>query len=282
MKKYKEFLIIAEPFNVELLSSILWELDITGINEDVNCIRVFADSESDLDSVMISNQLQKLQKEKLLRDFRVELSVHEEKNWNEEWEKSLNIIHVTDKVVIKPSFKEYEKKNDEIVITIDPKMSFGTGEHQTTKLIIGLIEKYVKHGMNILDAGTGTGILAITSAMFGASKIVGFDSDEWCYENALENCLLNNVSEKIEIRIGEIDTITEKDFDLILANIQKNILIELAERFKEKLKAGGFILLSGLLSDDEEDILKIYSGSGFKQIETIKMDEWIAIVFQKI
>lgn len=277
MKKYKEFLITAEPFNPELLSSILWELDITGINEDVNCLRVFADIESNLKTEMINLQLAKLQSENLLRDFRVEESILEEKNWNEEWEKSLNVIQVSDRVVIKPSSRNYDKKDNEIVITIDPKMSFGTGEHQTTKLVVRLLEKYVKKGMKVLDAGTGTGILSIAAVKLGAAGAIAFDIDEWCYENAKENTALNSVSGDIDIRIGDIGIVPEKDFDLILANIQKNILLELSGEFSGKLKQNGIILLSGLLWDDEEDIRNEFSSKGFSHVETIRMDDWIAL-----
>jgi ribosomal protein L11 methyltransferase len=279
MKKYKEFLITAEPFNPEILSSILWELDITGINEEVNCLRVFTGTESDLNQDRINEQLQKLVAENLLREFRVEESVFEDKNWNEEWEKSLNIINVSDKVVIKPSSKEYKQKEDEIVITIDPKMSFGTGEHQTTKLVIRMLEQYVKKGMKVLDAGTGTGILSIAAIKLGASEAIGFDTDEWCFENARENCTVNNVSDKVEIRIGDIGVIKENEFDLILANIQKNILIELSDGFRQRLKKNGIIVLSGLLVDDEKVILKEYSNRGFRHLETGTMDEWIALSF---
>lgn len=277
MKKYKEFLITAEPFNPELLSSILWELDITGINEDVNCLRVFADIESNLKTEMINLQLAKLQSENLLRDFRVEESILEEKNWNEEWEKSLNVIQVSDRVVIKPSSRNYDKKDNEIVITIDPKMSFGTGEHQTTKLVVRLLEIYVKKGMKVLDAGTGTGILSIAAVKLGAAGAIAFDIDEWCYENAKENTALNSVSGDIDIRIGDIGIVPEKDFDLILANIQKNILLELSGEFSGKLKQNGIILLSGLLWDDEEDIRNEFSSKGFSHVETIRMDDWIAL-----
>jgi ribosomal protein L11 methyltransferase len=277
MKKYKEFLITAEPFNAELLSSILWELEITGINEDVNCIRVFAEPESNLDQDRINEQLNKLRREGLLRNFNVEESLLEERNWNEEWEQSLNIIQVSDKIVIKPSTKDYDKKKDEIVITIDPKMSFGTGEHQTTKLVIQLLEKYTLPGMKILDAGTGTGILSIAAVKLGAARVIGFDTDEWCYENAQENCKVNNVSEQVEIRIGDINIIPEKDFDLILANIQKNILLELSGEFSKKLDSKGIILLSGLLKDDERDIIKVYTSKGFRYLESRQMDEWIAM-----
>ena len=281
MKKYKEFLITAEPFNAELLSSILWELEITGINEDVNCLRVFAEMESGLTTDIINLQLAKLQSEKLLRDFSVEVSILEEKNWNEEWEKSLNVIQASDRVVIKPSSKNYEPKNHEIVITIDPKMSFGTGEHQTTKLVIRLMEKYVQKGIKVLDAGTGTGILSIAAVKFGASDVIAFDIDDWCYENAKENSELNNVTDKIDIRIGDINLIRERDFDMILANIQKNILLELAGEFAGRLKQKGIILLSGLLWDDEGDILEEYGSNGFAHLETIRMDDWIALSLMK-
>ncbi len=281
MKKYREFLITAEPFNSELLSGNLWELDITGINEDVNCLRVFADIDSKLNSEVINSQLEKLKSENLLREFKVEESVLEEKNWNEEWEKSLNVIQVSDKLVIKPSSKTYEKKNDEIIITIDPKMSFGTGEHQTTKLVARLLEKYVTNGMRILDAGTGTGILAIAAVKLGATGAIAFDNDEWCYENAKENTAINDVSEEIDIRIGEIDIVPEKNFDMILANIQKNILLKLSGEFSGRIKEKGIILLSGLLIDDEDEILSEYASKGFTHLETIKLDDWIALSLVK-
>src|SRR5574338_1440397 len=273
MRKYKEFLITAEPFNTDLLSSILWELEITGINEDVNCLRVYAYPESNLNHDKISLQLKKLQHEGLIRNFNVEESIFEERNWNEEWEKSLNVIRVTEKIIIRPSFREYTAKDGEIIITIDPKMSFGTGEHQTTKLIIQMLEKYNLTGMKILDAGTGTGILSVAAVKLGAERVIGFDIDEWCYENALENCTINNCSGQVEIRIGDINIVPESDFDMILANIQKNILLELSGAFINKLRSKGLLLLSGLLQEDEEDIIKDYSSKGFRHLETSHMDE---------
>lgn len=233
MKTYKEFIITAEPFNADMLSGILWELDIKGINEDENSLTVFADSESQLSAEKIIQLLKKLQEENLLNNFHVKESIIEEKNWNVEWEKSLNVIRITDRIVIKPSFKEYEKQDDEIVITIDPKMSFGTGEHQTTKLMLLSLEKYLKKGIKVLDAGTGTGILAIASVKLGASEVIAFDNDESCYENAKENNLINDVSGKVEIRIGGIDIVPENDFDMIAANIHKNILISYKEQFSK-------------------------------------------------
>ncbi len=281
MKKYKEFAVSADPFNAEVLSGVLWELDITGINEEENCLRIFADAEGGLNTGIISKQLIKLQTEKLINSFKIEESILDEKNWNEEWEKSLNVIRVTDKIVVRPSFRNYEKKGDEIVITIDPKMSFGTGEHQTTRLIIRFLEKYIQPGMKVLDTGTGTGILSIAAVKLGAVNAIGFDTDEWCSENAEENCKINGVAGIVEIRTGDISVIKENDFDLILANIQKNTLMELSQEFLRRLKKKGVVLLAGILNEDEPDIIREYSQREFEYAETIQMDEWIAAAFVK-
>ena len=280
MKHYKEFTITAEPFIPEIISGLMWELDITGVNEEVNCLKVFANEESSTNVGKISEQLKKLVDEKMIFRFNVEEYFVEDKNWNEEWEKSVNVIEVSDKLVIKPSFREYQSKPGQIIITIDPKMSFGTGEHQTTKLVMQFLEKYVKKGIKILDVGSGTGVLAIASIKLGASSAVAIDNDEWCSLNGKENCQLNEVADKIDVRLGEIKDINEKDYDLITANIQKNILMEIAEEIYSRLKPGGNVILSGLLFNDEKDIVEKYSSLGFKFLEKQSLDEWIAIVFQ--
>ncbi len=279
MKSYKEFIITAEPFNSEIISSILWEINIDGINEEVNCLKVFAQDET-VTVQSIENELNHLKENNLLRGFSVQENFIVEKNWNEEWEKSREVIHVTDRIVIKPTFKEYDAKENEIVLILDPKMSFGTGDHQTTKICLLLIEKYIKPEMKVLDAGSGTAILGIAAAKLGAKMVIAFDIDEWCYDNGIENTQLNNVSEKVAVRKCELKDIEEKDFDLIIANIQKNILLELAEGFKQKIKSNGILILSGLLESDHDSILEKYSSLGFKEIDYLKMDEWIGIVFQ--
>ncbi len=278
MKRYKEFTVTAEPFIPELLSSILWDLEINGINEEVNCLKVFAGEENPISVEDISNQIQKLADQKMILSFNVEENLFEDKNWNEEWEKGIKVIEVSDKVVIKPTFRDYNQKPGQIVITIDPKMSFGTGEHQTTKLVLQLLENNVAESAKVLDVGSGTGVLAIASIKFCAASAVAIDNDEWCFENAKENCQLNSVQNEVEVKLGEIKNINEKDFDLILANIQKNVLLIIAEEIKAHLKSNGKVILSGLLYSDEEDILKKYISLGFKLLEKKQMDEWIALV----
>jgi ribosomal protein L11 methyltransferase len=281
MKSYKEFIIIAEPFNVEILSSILWELNIDGINEEVNCLKVFAQDEN-VTINAIENELLHLKENNLLREFSVQENFIVEKNWNEEWEKSREVVRVSDRIVIKPTFKEYTAKPNEIVLTLDPKMSFGTGDHQTTKICLIFVEKYLKPGMKVLDAGSGTAIIGIAAAKLGAEKVIAFDIDEWCYDNGIENTLLNNVNAKVAIQKCELKDIQEKDFDLIIANIQKNILLELADGFRERLKPNGILLLSGLLEMDREAISSKYSSLGFSELDFMQMDDWIGVVYKEI
>lgn len=278
-KTYKEFIITAEPFNAEILSSILWELNIDGISEEVNCLKVFSQDEN-VSILSIETALLHLKENSLLREYSVQGNFIAEKNWNEEWEKSREVVHVSDKIVIKPTFKKYNAKPDEIVLILDPKMSFGTGDHQTTKICLKLIEKYIETGMKVLDAGSGTAVLGIATAKLGADKVIAFDIDEWCFENGVENAQLNAVVGKVEIRKCELNEIPENDFDLIIANIQKNVLLNLADGFKDRIKKNGILILSGLLDTDRESILKRYSLLGFNEIDFLQMDEWIGMVFE--
>src|SRR3990172_5350616 len=278
-KTYKEFHIRTNPFIPEIISGLLWELSISGLTEESDFIKVFS-PEHNLFKKEIETLLKRLVDEKVIDEFSVEEYELENKNWNEEWEKNLNIIKVTDRILIKPSYKEYISSSNEIVITIDPKMSFGTGEHQTTKLMLKLIENYVKPGMKILDVGSGTAVLSIASVKLGAYRAVAIDNDELCFENGIENCRINNVQHKVEIKTGEIKEISGNEFDIILANIQKNILLDIAHDLKSKLKKNGLLILSGLLVEDEADMVDYYGRLNFTFIEKESMDEWIAIVFK--
>ena len=279
-KYFKRYKIQSKPFNPEILSSILWELEIQGINEEDDFLFVYALQESSVNKHLIIKQLKKLRAEKLIKSFTVEEEIIQNKNWNEDWEKNLNVVKISEKVVIKPSFRKYKKTGNEIVITIVPKMSFGTGEHATTKLVILMLERYLKAGDRVLDIGSGTGILSITAIKLGASSALAIDNDDWCYENAKENCNLNNVENKIEIRNCEVTEIEEKDFPLIISNIQKNVLKEIAPEFKKSIKRNGTLILSGILEGDKDEMVEYYSALGFKFIDSMQMDEWIALVFK--
>lgn len=281
-KYFKEFKVYFYPFEIDLVTSFLWNLKPEGILEENNFVLVYFNENCSITKEDIEMELLYLKELKIIKEFSVEFSINENKNWNEEWEKNLNIIKVGERIVIRPTSKNYQPEKDEIVLNIDPKMSFGTGEHETTKLVIKLLEKYVTPGITVLDVGTGTGILVIAAVKLGAGYGIGIDNDEVCYENGIENCIKNNLSDKIEIRTGTIEDIKQNDFDIVIANIHKNVLIDISKKLIGKTKHNGLIILSGLLIADEKEIVEFYLQKDCELVETIYMNEWCAIVFRKI
>ena len=280
MKNYREFKISSQPFNADLLSGVLWELEILGLNEFDDYITIFVYEDSEISKQLLENLLNKLKSEKVIQSFLISEQILENKNWNEEWEKKINTIEVSDKIVITPSFKEYFGKEDQIVIIIDPKMSFGTGEHQTTKLVLQLLEKYNKKGNVVLDVGSGTSVLGIAASKLGSKNIISVDNDEWCYINGIENVEKNKIT-NVEVRLGTIKDITEKEFDLVLANINKNVLLDIKQDLFSKVKDGGLLILSGILETDLTEIKRQFTQLGLTALEFKQSDEWIGIIFQK-
>ncbi len=281
MKTYKQFTIAAEPFDVDTISGMLWQLELDGINEYDDYLTVFANQNKSVTYSSIDEVMQQLVSQNLITSYQIKEETLEDKNWNEEFEKNSKVVEITDKVVIKPSFKEYFAKPGQIIITIDPKMSFGTGDHATTKQIVKLLEKNVKGGETVLDVGSGTAILAIASVLLGAKNAIGIDNDEWCQLNGNENVLANNLQDKIDIRLGKINDITEIGFDIIVANINKHILIDIADELLKRIKKTGTLILSGLLNTDEPEIVELYTSKGLKIIEKSEMNEWIALLFSR-
>lgn len=281
MKNYNQFVVTFLPFNSDLVSGALWELELEGINELDNSLLLFAMEDSGITIQNVEEIMLSLKNENLVESFTVSEEVIENKNWNEEWEKKVRVIEVTDRIVIKPSFKEYTPKEGQIIIHIDPKMSFGTGEHQTTRLVLQLLDKYAGKGDFVLDVGCGTGVLAIGAVLLGAGKAIGIDNDEWCLLNGNENVVLNKLEDRVKIILCETKDVEEKEFDLILANINKHILLDIRNDLFDKMKASGTLILSGLLTTDKEDIVNSYTSTGLKLVENKSLDDWLALVFRK-
>lgn len=201
----------------------------------------------------------------------------EKKNWNEEWEKNYEPILIEDKCLIRASFHQPEKTYPyEIIIT--PKMSFGTGHHQTTYLMIKAQLEMDHTNKVVMDAGTGTGVLSIMASKLGASRVEAFDIDEWSILNSKENADLNGCP-NISIRQGKISELTfEGDFDIILANINKNILLEELHQYAAYLKSGGRLLLSGFYEKDIPDLLTESQRYALQFVQTDARDNWASLM----
>lgn len=280
MKNYKEFTISSLPFNTEILSSVLWQLDILGVNEFDDHLKIFVYDDSDISIHKIEQVLQNAKNENLFQSYHISEQELESKNWNEVWESKIKVIEVTNKIVIKPSFRNYEAKPDQLVLTIDPKMSFGTGEHQTTKIVLTLLEKHIKQNTKVLDVGSGTAVLAIAASKLGAKEVIAVDNDEWCSINGQENIDRNEIK-NIDVVLGEISDVNDDNFDLILANINRHILLDIKNHLYLKFAEGGKIILSGILHSDESEIKRQFTQLGLTAIETYQLDEWVGIVLIK-
>lgn len=205
-------------------------------------------------------------------DFSEELVVGQD--WNEEWEKHyFNPIVFEDKCVIHSSFhKDFPRLQYDIVI--DPKMAFGTGHHETTSLMIKRILDAEMTGKSVLDMGTGTGVLAILSAMVGATHVVGVEIDPPAYENAVANAQLNGHPE-IDLRLGGAETVAESNsFDFVLANINRNIITADIDRYASALKAGGEMMLSGFYVDDVPVVEAAANKCGLERVSVIEKNRW--------
>ncbi len=209
-----------------------------------------------------------------------EIEIPENKNWNEEIEKQTPPIIVSDRIAITPEWHR-DKVNQELTIIINPKMSFGTGQHATTKLVSRLMENLVKPNEYWIDAGTGTGVLAILAAKLGASEVYAFDNDEWSVENAKENAEINNVSDKLTIEMQDIDNLSLKEANGIAANLFLHLVERALPRFFDSLKnTKGNLLISGILIYDKDVVIQKALSCGFELINTITEDEWIAFHFK--
>lgn len=209
----------------------------------------------------------------------------EVKDWNAAWEASIEPLRVTDELVISPSWKleVAQKLGAKYLIEIDPKMSFGTGHHETTRLCLKAIETIDVSGKSVLDIGTGSGILAIYTLLRGANHATGIDTDSWSIENVEENRLLNKIPSDVFLvkqgTLAEVGLATEK-FDIILANIHRNILIEIATEISLRSKKHTMLVLSGLLTYDAEEVTKRYETAGFELLDQLRENEWIALVMR--
>jgi ribosomal protein L11 methyltransferase len=201
-----------------------------------------------------------------------EIKTIEATNWNAEWEKSFDPISVDGACLIRAPFHEIQG-DYKFVITIEPKMSFGTGHHATTHLIISEMLQMEWEGLDVLDMGSGTAVLAILAEKMGARDIDAIDIDEWAFENAEENASRNDCS-KIRCLLGGAELLGDKKYDIILANINRNILLRDMHLYRAVLKDGGKILFSGFYEQDVTELEKVATPLGLKIQNKRLMNEW--------
>lgn len=245
----------------------------------------FLETEEGIDAYALESDFDRTAFDEVINQYRTdaEITLVEGKmakvNWNEEWEKNYDPIAVDDLVYVRASFHP-SKLEFTHEIVINPKMSFGTGHHATTFQMLRHQGQIDHQGKRVLDVGSGTGILAIMAHLLGASEIEAFDIDDWCVENGNENFDLNGLTTRMEL--GTIREVAPQgEFDIVLANINKNVLLDEMGVYGALLNVGGFLLLSGFYTQDIEDLNECAKPLGLELVSQQSKDNWAALIMKK-
>lgn len=279
MSTYLEIKVkISSEFS-EILMAELGSLNYDSFSESETGIEAYI-----LESLFNESELKEVQSRyEALFTFEYEFSQLEDKNWNKEWEKNFTHTAVDDDVLIRASFHEPEKKYPYEII-INPQMSFGTGHHDTTAGVVRQMLHLDFKDKIVLDAGTGTGILAVMAQKLGAKNTYAYDIDEWSYNNCIDNFKLND-SQNIEIDRGDASLLNKfgKEFNIVLANINKNVLLNDIPVFADHIVENGYLVLSGFYENDIKDMEECCTRVGLTlQTTHVSDNSWTVLVLKKL
>lgn len=263
----------ADENEQQWLAALLPDLGFDGFEESSNALKAYVPE--------VSHQPQAV--EQLLKDNDLAHIAYEVedlpvKNWNEEWEQNFEPVIISEQVCIRAPFHTHSSLKMDIVI--EPKMSFGTGHHATTSLMVAEMLTMNFTGKRVLDYGSGTGVLAILAAKLNAAEVVGVDNEDWAWQNAMENAARNNCPD-IKFYLSENPLDTTLQYDIILANINRNVILHFMEVWSGQLKSGGSILFSGILLQDEKDIVSEARKAGLDLQKKCEKDGWLMLHFIK-
>jgi ribosomal protein L11 methyltransferase len=259
----------------EILISDLSDIDFEGFLETEEGVEAYIEV-AELDMKKVEAVFNKLRE----ADFEIThtSSVAEEKNWNEEWEKNFDSVEIKDLCRIRAPFHEHKEGFKEEVI-IMPKMSFGTGHHATTSMMVENLMTVKVEGP-LLDMGSGTAVLAILGRKLGVEDVTAIDIDEWAFENAPDNCELNEIND-IKILQGDASLLGEKKFNTVLANINRNVLLEDIPKYADVLNKNGQLFVSGFYVEDLDLIKEVATRSGFIFNGNLTQNNWVSARFTK-
>ena len=202
----------------------------------------------------------------------------DEEDWAESWKAYFWPEKITDQIVVKPTWREYQPTNQELIIEIDPGMAFGTGTHPTTALCIQMIEKYLKPGDSFLDVGTGSGILMVAAAKLGATPVWGVDNDSMAVKIAEDNLLLNNIRRPdFHLACGNLVDAVDRKFQVITANILSEVILLLLDDIRQVMQKNVLLICSGIIDDNAQTVMAKMNAMGFTVLECREKDKWVAI-----
>lgn len=265
---------LANNISADLLVYLLEEISYSGFEED--------DEQNQLKAYIEEDKFNEQDLQQLLFEHKLSYTKQtiEPQNWNALWESNFESILIDDVIGIRANFHPpFKQVKHEIIIT--PKMSFGTGHHATTYMVLQLMQQLNFSNKSVYDFGTGTGILAIHASQLGASEVWATDNDDWCIENATENLDQNNIS---NVTIQKVETaFTNKVFDIVLANVNLNIIQDNVSYLANATTSKGYLIVSGIMQQDEDTVTSLFKNYGFSFMNKLNKDGgmWIAMLFEK-
>lgn len=281
IKKWFEIIAAGSSKTLESVTSLLIELGSPSILEsDENgkkILKAYIPIDLSLDA-KISQLKNRLKAYK----WTYQGSMFKDKDWLNKWKRYIKPVRISNRLTIKPTWEKISSKKGRIIIEIDPGMAFGTGSHASTMMCLKAADRLsaLIKGCSILDIGTGSGILAITSAKLGAKKVIGIDIDAEAVKVARKNVKLNKADKKVIISARPLEKIKGR-FSIIFANIIAEELIKIAEPLNARLMNGGFLILSGILKEMAKEVEDVYQELGLEIFRTYKKGEWVCLVFRK-
>lgn len=276
MANYTKLSIQATEEQGEILAAYLAEFPFDSFDYADGLFNAYI-SQSEFENC--SNEVEELLHNEGVLDFYFEDI--ETQNWNALWESNFKEVEVRESVLIRAPFHKARPHYKGLEIIIQPKMSFGTGHHATTQLMVEMLLDSKIEGKRILDMGSGTGVLAIVAAKLGAKSVLAVEIDDMAEESVRENILLNDVANKIVSVCGDAAAIEGENFDIVLANINRNVLLADMGAYAKSLSEGGELVMSGFLKEDVAILAKQAKKLGFKQTVQLSCDEWQAVKFIK-
>jgi len=275
-------LTVRSALGAELLSPILFGLGGTAVEESRGALVTYLLPPSDPD-VFLARVRARLNESYPAADFELGWRWQPQKDWESFWRRGLGPRRITPRILVVPSWEEVEPQPGEILLNLDPGMAFGTAEHATTRGCLRLLDSRVSAGSRIADVGAGSGILSIAAARLGAKEVLALEMDAMSCETAVENAENNGVSDRVSVLQTQVDIgspLPEAPFDGIVANLQSHILFPLFPTFLESLLPRGWVIMSGILLEERQEILAGASAQGFAFLESDEEDGWWTGLFE--
>mgnify|MGYP000914070060 CR=1 FL=1 len=281
-------LVIEDPDELSQLSKeeFFWDYideSMVGTSDGTVVIKAYLSSDSSLGEKLslIKDKINWLKNRDLgvdLGSLDIELASVREEDWSNTWKKYYKPMKVSDRIVIKPSWETYNKKKGQVILTLDPGMAFGTGTHETTMLCMQAIDQYIRPDHSLIDIGCGTGVLSIGALLLGAKAATAIDLDGNAVEIARKNAQINKVLDRMTLVHGNLLDEIEGSYDIVVANIIADVIIELSQYVTNYIKAGGLFISSGIIHERLDEVIEQIESVGLIIEKVAKMGEWAMVV----